>query len=107
MFDRDRFNRSLGCEQSLEQDEQLRLYDQVLVQCTSKNVVAIFESAVTDQRTLNAFFQVSVLYNTCLPFMTRSGQAAIRMESPVEWDETDLALDCLNALLIDLEISAQ
>jgi len=29
------------------------------------------------------------------------------MESPVEWDETDIALDCLNALLIDLEISAQ
>jgi hypothetical protein len=107
VFDRNRFYRSLGCEQSLGEDEQLLLLDQVRLQCSPSNVVVIFESSVTDQRTLDALFQSSVSYNGCLPFITRSGLPAIRMHSIVEQDETDIALECLNALLIKLEISAQ
>jgi hypothetical protein len=104
VFDRDRLYHSLGCEQSLGEDEQLLLFDQVRVQCSSNNVVAILESAVTDQRTLDALFQVSVSYTGCLPFMTRSGHPALRMHSMLDWDETLTALDCLNAIFLELDI---
>ena len=104
VFDSDLFYHSLGCEQSLGEDEQLLLFDQVRVQCNSNNVVAIFESAATDQRTLDALFQVSVSYTGCLPFMTRSGHPALRMHSIADCDETTAALDCLNATLLEMDI---
>lgn len=105
MIDVDTFNQSLGAEQALGADEQLVLYEQVRVMCTPRAVTVILEKTQARADALAGLFEIAGQFPGVLPFTTRSGKLAWRLDSEAPMDDTRRALDCLELSLQRFEIA--
>ena len=104
MFNTEAFYEHLGATQSLASGDQLLLFDQVRVSCEAHSMIAIFESRAAEDRAMTTLFAVSSSYAGCLPFLTRSGNVALKLNSEIEQDETATALALLDAAMNELDI---
>ena len=99
MIDIADFYAELGAAQTPGADEQLVLPGDVRVQAEGAGWSAIFESVPATEPYLRAALELGRQVPGVLPFLTRSGQVAMRWPSPSPMPDTTQAVRALRAVM--------